>query len=271
MPSIRTWVPSVALAIISFAICGPSRAAPCGGEFNTWLAEFKREAATQGISQRAIASALDGVVDDPVTLTRDRSQRVFTQTFEQFSGRMISPDRLRKGPALLAQHAATFARIERQFGVPAPVLTAIWGLETDFGINQGKFSIIRSVATLAHDCRRPDKFRGELFDVLRIVDRGDMTPAELRGDWAGEIGQTQFLPSSYIKYGVDFDGDGRVNLRHSVPDVLASTANLLKTNGWKAGGDYHEGSANFDAMHEWNRALIYRKTIGYFADRLIGQ
>jgi membrane-bound lytic murein transglycosylase B len=101
------------------------------------------------------------VVDDPVTVTRDRSQRVFTQTFEQFSGRMISPDRLRKGPALLAQHAATFARIERQFGVPGAVLTAIWGLETDFGVNQGKFSIIRSVATLAHDCRRPDRFRGD--------------------------------------------------------------------------------------------------------------
>jgi membrane-bound lytic murein transglycosylase B len=91
------------------------------------------------------------------------------------------------------------------------------------------------------------------------------------GAYAGEIGQTQFLPSSYIKYGVDYDGNGHVDLRHSVPDVLASTANLLKTNGWRAGGDYHEGSANFDAMREWNRATIYRKTIGYFADRLVGQ
>ena len=268
MPSIRTWVPSVALAIISFAICGPSRAAPCGGEFNTWLAEFKREAATQDISQRAIASALDGVVDDPVTLTRDRSQRVFTQTFEQFSGRMISPDRLRKGPALLAQHAATFARIERQFGVPPPVLTAIWGLETDFGVNQGKFSIIRSVATLAHDCRRPDKFRAELLDTLRIVDRGDMSPAELRGDWAGEIGQTQFLPSSYLKYGVDFDGNGKRDLIHSSADALASTANYLKGYGWKRGEPWGEGTANFAVILEWNKAKVYARTIAAFADRL---
>ena len=264
----RCLISSVALAIISVAICGPSRAAPCGGEFNTWLAEFKREAATQGISQRAIASALDSVVDDPVTLTRDRSQRVFTQTFEQFSGRMISPDRLRKGPALLAQHAATFARIERQFGVPPPVLTAIWGLETDFGVNQGKFSIIRSVATLAHDCRRPDKFREELFDVLRIVDRGDMTPAELRGDWAGEIGQTQFLPSSYVQFAVDFDGNGKRDLVHSAPDALASTANYLKSKGWRRGEPWGEGTANFDVILEWNKARVYAKTIALFAERL---
>jgi lytic murein transglycosylase len=273
MQSIRTGFPSIALALIvlaliSIAICGPSRAAPCGGDFNAWLADFKAEAATQGISQRAIAAALDGVVDDPVTLTRDRSQRVFTQTFEQFSGRMISPDRLRKGPALLAQHAATFARIERQFGVPGPVLTAIWGLETDFGVNQGKFSIVRSVATLAHDCRRADKFRAELLDVLRIVDRGDMTPAELRGDWAGEIGQTQFLPSSYVQFAVDFDGNGKRDLIHSAPDALASTANYLKSKGWRRGEPWGEGTANFNVILEWNKARVYAKTIALFAERL---
>ncbi len=273
MQSIRTGFPSIALALIalaliSIAFCGPSRAASCGGDFNAWLADFKGEAAAQGISQRAIAAALDGVTDDPVTLTRDRSQRVFTQTFEQFSGRMISPDRLRKGPALLAQHAATFARIERQFGVPGPVLTAIWGLETDFGVNQGKFSIVRSVATLAHDCRRADKFRAELLDVLRIVDRGDMTPAELRGDWAGEIGQTQFLPSSYVQFAVDFDGNGKRDLIHSAPDALASTANYLKSKGWRRGEPWGEGTANFNVILEWNKARVYAKTIALFAERL---
>jgi lytic murein transglycosylase len=194
-------------------------------------------------------------------LSRDRRQGVFTQTFEQFSGRMISPDRMRKGTALLTRHAAMFERIERQFGVPGPVLVAIWGLETDFGVNQGKYSIIRSVATLAHDCRRPDKFRAELFDALRIVDRGDMTPAELHGDWAGEIGQTQFLPSSYLKYGVDFDGN-------SSADALASTANYLKGYGWHAGEPWGEGTANFNVILEWNKAKVYAKTIALYADRL---
>jgi lytic murein transglycosylase len=267
MKPIRVLWFSIASALL-VALAGPSRAAPCGGDFNTWLADFKREAASQGISQRTIGTALGGVTVDPAVLSRDRGQRVFSQTFEQFSGRMISPDRLRKGTALLARYAAVFARIERQFGVPGPVLTAIWGLETDFGVNQGRFSLIRSVATLAHDCRRPDKFRAELFDLLRIVDRGDMAPGELRGDWAGEIGQTQFLPSSYVKFALDFDGDGRRDLIHSAPDVLASTANFLKNYGWRRGEPWGEGTENFNALLEWNKARVYAKTIAAFAERL---
>lgn len=256
------------LTVFCLALAGPSRAASCGGDFDEWLAEFEREAAAQGISQHAIAASLDGVTPDPAVLSRDRGQRVFTQTFEQFSGRMISPDRMRKGTAMLARHAAMFDRIERQFGVPGAVITAIWGLETDFGVNQGKYSIIRSVATLAHDCRRPDKFRAELFDTLRIVDRGDMTPAELHGDWAGEIGQTQFLPSSYLKYGVDFDGNGKRDLIHSAPDALASTANYLKGYGWRRGEPWGEGTENFNVILEWNKAKVYAKTIAAYAERL---
>jgi lytic murein transglycosylase len=259
---------SLSTAVLWVALAGPLRAASCGGDFEAWLADLEREAAAQGISQRAIAASLDGVTPDPAVLSRDRRQGVFTQTFEQFSERMISPDRMRKGTALLARHAAMFDRIERQFGVPGPMLTAIWGLETDFGVNQGKYSIIRSVATLAHDCRRPDKFRAELFDALRIVDRGDMTPAELRGDWAGEIGQTQFLPSSYLKYGVDFDGNGKRDLIHSSADALASTANYLKGYGWRRGEPWGEGTANFNVILEWNKARVYAKTIAAFAERL---
>jgi lytic murein transglycosylase len=254
--------------LLSLGLAGPLAAAPCGGDFDTWLAEFQREAAAQGISERAIAAGLDGMTPDPQVISRDHRQGVFRQTFEEFSGRMISPDRMKKGTAHLQRQAALFDRIERQFGVPGPILVAIWGLETDFGVNQGKFSVIRSVLTLAHDCRRPDKFRAELFDALRIVDRGDMTPAELRGDWAGEIGQTQFLPSSYVKYGVDFDGNGKRDLIHSSADALASTANYLKGYGWRAGEPWGEGTANFNVIQEWNKAKVYAKTIALYADRL---
>src|SRR5258708_17654844 len=243
MRHIRTLSLLIGSAVFCLALAGPSRAAPCGGDCNTWLADFKREAATQGISQSAIGAALEGITVDPGVLSRGRGQRVFSQTFEQFSGRMISADRMRRGGALLARQAAIFARIERQFGVPGPVLTAIWGLETDYGVNQGRFSIIRSVATLAHDCRRTDKFRAELFDVLRIVDRGDMTPAELRGDWAGEIGQTQFLPSSYVKFAANFSGNGKRDLIHSAPDALASTPNYLNSYGWPRGDPWRDASA----------------------------
>jgi len=153
--------------------------------------------------------------------------------------------------------------------VPRQIIVAIWGLETDFGKgDMGRLPVFRVLSTMAHDCRRTDLFQRELLSALKIVQRGDLRLSDMVGAYAGELGQTQFLPSSYIKYGVDYDGDGRVDLRHSVPDVLASTANLLKTNGWRAGEPYGEGTANFEAMREWNRAVVYRKTIAYFADRL---
>ena len=132
-------------------------------------------------------------------------------------------------------------------------------------------SVVRSTATLGFDCRRTERFQGELIDALRIIDRGDMTVDAMKGDWAGEIGQTQFLPSSYMKYAVDFDGNGRRDLVNSVPDVLASTANLLKTAGWQRGAPFGEGTANFEAMREWNRSVVYRKTMHHFAERLQGR
>jgi lytic murein transglycosylase len=183
---------------------------------------------------------------------------------------MISRDRLVKGAKHMQQLTPVLQRMEQKFGVPAAVVVAIWGLETDYGVVQGKRSVVRSVATLAYDCRRTDKFQGELIDALRIIDHGDMTSAQMIGEWAGEIGQTQFLPSSYYKYAVDFDGDGRRDLVRSVPDVLASTANYLKSHGWQRGQGWGPGEPNFDVIKEWNKAEVYAKTIALFADRLDG-
>jgi lytic murein transglycosylase len=243
---------------------------PCGGDFAAWLEGVKQEAATQGISQRTIQSALAGVTYDPGIIARDHAQGVFHQSFEQFSGRMVPP-RLARGERLLQQDGAMFGRIEQQFGVPGAVLVAIWGLETDFGVNSGKFPTIRSLASLAYDCRRPEKFRGELLAALRIVDRGDMSPSEMRGAWAGEIGQTQFLPSSYLKYAVDYDGNGRRDLIHSAPDALASTANYLRGYGWQRGQPWGEGTANFQVLLQWNASQVYTRTVAYFAERLAGR
>ena len=232
------------------------------------------EAAAAGISQGVISEALGGgVSQDMAVLNFDRRQRgTFRKTFEQYVATRVGPGRIRNGRAMLQRQASLLSRIERQFGVPPQILVAIWGLETDFGSgDMGKLPVFRVLATMAHDCRRTELFQGELLAALKIVQRGDLGLNDMIGAYAGEIGQTQFLPSSYIKYGVDYDGNGHVDLRHSVPDVLASTANLLKTNGWKAGGAYDEGSANFEAMREWNHSEIYRKTIGYFADQLVGR
>ena len=265
-------------AILAASITGalliaatPGLAAQCNhkGGFNAFLADFKKEAAAQGISQRGLA-ALDGVTLDEAVLAADRRQKVFDQTFEQFSGRMISKSRLTIGERMMLTHASMLQRIEKQYGVPGAVLVAIWGLETDYGTVHGKRSVVRSVATLAYDCRRTERFHTELTSALRIVDRGDMATAQMIGEWDGEIGQTQFLPSSYDKYAVDFDGNGRRDLVGSVPDVLASTANYLKGHGWQRGQGWGPGQPNFDAIKAWNKAEVYAKTIALFAEKLNG-
>ncbi len=260
-------------SIVASLLATPSFAARCGGDFNTFVASISSEAQAAGISQSVIASALGGVTQDQAVLNFDRRQRgTFNKSFEQYVSTRVGPGRINTGRAMLTRHAALLSRIEQRFGVPPQILVAIWGLETDFGKgDMGRLPVFRVLATMAHDCRRTELFQGELLAALKIVQRGDLRLGDMIGAYAGEIGQTQFLPSSYIKYGVDFDGDGHVDLRHSVPDVLASTANLLHTSGFKMGAPYGEGSANFEAMREWNRATIYRKTIGYFADQLMGR
>jgi lytic murein transglycosylase len=255
-------------AILVSATAPAADAATCGsGNFDAWLTEFKKEAATKGISQNAITTGMNGVTLDQSVLSRDKSQQVFQQSFEQFSGRMVPP-RLLRGSNMMKQYGSVLVRIEQKYGVPGAVLVAIWGLETDFGVNTGKFQTVRSLATLAYDCRRGEMFRAELLDALRILDRGDLTPADMHGAWAGEIGQTQFMPSNYIKFAVDFDNNGRRDLLHSAPDVLASTANFLASYGWQRDKDWEPGSANFKVLLEWNKSEVYAKTVAYFADQL---
>ena len=259
---------TVAVSAVLTISAAPALAASCGtGSFATWLDEFKNDAAAKGISQSAVAAGLSGVTLDQAVLSRDRSQQVLNQGFDEFSGRMVPP-RLARGANMMKQYGSVLGRIEQSYGVPGEVLVAIWGLETDFGVNTGKFQTLRSLATLAYDCRRAETFRAELMDALRIVERGDLAPSEMRGAWAGEIGQTQFMPSSYLKYAVDFDGNGRRDLLHSAPDVLASTANYLASYGWQRGKDWEPGSANFAVIQQWNKSEVYARTIAYFARQL---
>src|SRR5580693_5981935 len=244
------------LAFVLLLLAAPALAAPCGGDFNAFLAAIARDAQGQGVSRAVIDQAFAGLTPDPAVLAFDRRQ----------SGMFHAKK-------LMQVHAVLLGRIEQQFGVPAPVIVAVWTLESDNGTgDMGKLPVIRTVATLAHDCRRTELFQRELIAALQIVQRGDLPLRDLIGAYAGEIGQTQFLPSSYIKYGVDYDGNGHIDLRHSVPDVLASTANLLKTNGWRAGAPFTAGTPNFGvAMREWNHSEVYRKTIVLMAQRLGGE
>jgi lytic murein transglycosylase len=259
--------------LATLTVASPAFAARCGGDFNSLLASKSADAQAAGISQGVVSAAFSGLTEDSAVLNFDRRQRyTFNKSFEQYVSTRVGAGRINGGRAMLQRNAALFSSIEARYGVPRQILVAIWGLETDFGKgDMGKLPVIRTLATLAHDCRRSELFQGELLAALKIIQRGDLPLRDMIGAYAGEIGQTQFLPSSYIKYGVDFDGNGHVDLRHSVPDVLASTANLLHTNGFKMGAPYGEGTANFEAMREWNHATIYRKTIAYFADQLVGR
>ena len=258
---------------LSCLLCGgPLLAATCRDPagFDAFLGEIKREAAAQGVSGPAL-SALDGLTYDPTIIAKDHGQKVFRQSFEEFSGRMVNSYRLRKGTQLMKQYASVFSRIESTYGVPAPIIVAIWGLETDFGAVNGDTPTLRALATLAFDCRRTDRFQAELIDALKLIQRGDLTPSTMRGAWAGEIGQTQFMPSSYLKYAVDFDGNGRRDLISNTPDVLASTANYLKGYGWQRGAGWSPDEPNFAVIKEWNKAEVYAKTIALFATKLAAE
>ena len=225
------------IVVAALVAAGPALAAEnCQkADFNGWVKGVAQEAAAQKVSQSAIQQGLAAVRFDPSVVKKDRSQGVFSQTFLQFSDRMVEQYRVKQAPGYIKKYGDTFARIEKQFGVPAEVIVAFWALETDFGQVMGDDETLVSLATLAYDCRRPDLFRPQLIDALKIIDRGDLTVPEMRGPWAGEMGQFQFLASHYLEYGVDFDGDGKVKLRKSTPDALASAANLLAKHGWRRG------------------------------------
>src|SRR5471032_1599214 len=227
----------LAVIVLGAVWAGQAMAAACQntGNYERWLETFKKDAAAAGISPKVIAEASPHMTFDPAIIKRDHGQQVFSQTFLQFSDRMVGGPRIPNGQAKIKEHAALFAKIEKQYGVPAPVLVAFWGLESDFGGNFGNYKILSAIATLAYDCRRPDFFRTQLFDALRIIERGDQRVDEMIGDWAGEFGGMQFTASDYLKNAVDFDGDGRRDLSNSIPDTLASAANFLVSLGWQRG------------------------------------
>jgi len=220
-----------------------SRAASChnGASFERFLAELKQQAAAAGVSQRALVEASPYLIYDQGIVNRDRGQRVFGQIFTQFAGRMAAPFRMQEGQARIRANAAAFARADKEFGVPPAVIAAFWGLESDFGANMGNLPVLPSLVSLAYDCRRSERFQNETIAALKVIDRGDLAPDEMIGSWAGELGQTQFLPTHYVTYAVDYDGDGRRNLLRSAPDVIGSTANYISTGlKWRRGEPWLE-------------------------------
>lgn len=206
------------------------------GSFSQWKNEFRRNVVAAGIKPRTIARTYDRATFQPNIIKRDRRQSFFSLTFAEFSKRLVSAHRLKTGARKLKQRAAQFRRAEKTHGVPGAVITAFWALESDFGAGTSKQSdVFNSLATLAYDCRRPELFREQLIAAMKILDRGYLTLDRMTGSWAGELGQTQFLPSHYLEFAVDADGDGRRDMIRSDADIIQSTAAFIKHLGWKRG------------------------------------
>lgn len=211
------------------------------GNFSEWKRQFRQQVVASGVSAQVIRAAYDPVQFDPGIIRRDRRQSFFSLSFVDFSKRLVSGHRLKAGARKLRQRADLFQRAEREFGVPGAVITAFWALESDFGAGITKQSLIfNSLATLAFDCRRPEMFQKELIAALKIVDRGYLPLSRMTGSWAGELGQTQFLPSHYLNHALDADRDGERNMITSDADIIFSTANYIKHLGWRAGEPWLE-------------------------------
>ncbi|PHP27476.1 lytic murein transglycosylase [Limimaricola cinnabarinus] len=206
---------------------------PCGGDFGSWIEGVKAEAAAMGQAPATIDAFFSSVRTDPAVLRADRAQGVFQRDFVDFSRRLISQNRIDNGRANAERYDATFDRIEADYGVPRGVLLAFWAFETDYGAVQGDFNTVNALATLAHDCRRPELFRPQLLAAIELYAQGGIEPASTTGAWAGEIGQVQMLPEDILVNGVDGDGDGRVDLKNSPRDALLSGGKMLSHLGWR--------------------------------------
>ncbi len=262
---------SLALCIGAIALLATSpaaEAAKCGNTsagFNKWVEATKKEAARKGFSQRTINATLGNVSYRKNTIRLDRNQSSFRLSLKQFMQKRGANAIVSKGKRLKKQNAKLFAAIERQYGVPPGVILAIWGMETGFGGFIGKEDTISALATLAYDCRRSAFFTKELYAAMTIIQKGQLTRQQMRGAAHGELGHTQFLPSSYVRFAVDGDRNGRADLLRSRTDALMSTANYLRGYGWRRGAGYQPGQANFRVIQAWNAAGVYQKAIAIIA------
>lgn len=250
-----------------------ANAASCGNTsagFENWVREFKQEAQGQGISPSVLDRAFADIHYNQPTIRADRGQKSFKLSFEEFLQKRGASSIIAQAKSKKAANRALLARIEQRYGVPPGMVLAIWGMETGFGGFTGNQPTLSALATLAYDCRRSAMFTEQLYAALKLVSEGYLSPSA-RGAAHGEIGQTQFMPKNVVLYGVDADGDGKVDLIGSRADALASAANLLKGHGWRPGAGYQPGEPNFAAIGGWNDSSVYQQALAYMAKRIDGE
>lgn len=256
--------------IVAASVClaGPALSAQCGNTgsgFEAWKAAFAKEAKREGVKKRGL-QALAQARYATRTIAADRNQKSFKYSLEKFMKVRGATTIVAQGRKRKARNADFYASLERKYGVPAGVLIAIHGMETGFGGFMGDSAVVSAIVTLTYDCRRSDFFRPHAIGALKLVDRGSITGAT-KGAKHGELGHTQFLPGNALTYGVDANGDGRVDL-YNLADAMASTANYLRKKGWKPGKGYQPGEPNFAVIKEWNAAGVYQKAIAIMGAKI---
>jgi membrane-bound lytic murein transglycosylase B len=279
--------------LLTAAVLSTTAGAP--GSFQSFLADMRAQARRAGIAPATLDRAFAGLHPNQKVLDRDNHQPEFTLTWAKYRAMLITDQRIASGRAAYQQNRALFGRVRDVYGVDPGVILGIWGLESSFGTGMGDFHVIEALATLAWEGRRASFFRGELMAALHILDHGDVTPARMMGSYAGAMGQPQFMPSSYLRYAVDFEGSGKRDIWTSKPDVLASIANYLKQSGWHTGEPWGEqvsgrqpGTAgklvqpdgpggesfvvfgNFNAIRRYNPSDYYALAVGLLGDAAAG-
>ena len=279
-------------SIASGGLPADLRPVPNSG-YDRWVASFKPRAEGQGISQSTISAAFRNTGYLPGVVSRDRNQVEFRRTLEDYLAIAASDERVEKGRAAFARYQGTLRQLESQYGVDAEIITAIWGLESFYGERRGQVPVISATSTLAYDGRRGSFFEKQLVAALKILQNGDITPARMTGSWAGAMGHTQFIPTSYLAFAVDFTGDGRRDIWSDDPsDALASAAAYLQRNGWtrgrnwgaevvngspggsviqpQPGGPRFAVTSNFGVIKRYNNSDSYAIGVGHLADRIAG-
>ena len=255
---------ALAVVVMVATLGAEANAAQCGngpGGFEAWKEQFAGEARAKGVGSTAIDALMQAHYAS-ATIAADRGQRSFGLSLEQFMAKRGSATIVARGRSLKQSQAAMFASIQQRYGVPPGPLIAIWGMESGFGSQRGNQNMLSSIATLAYDCRRPEFFTEQLYAALKLIDRGSLS-GSTRGSMHGEIGQTQFMPKNVLAYGT-----GNLDV---AANALASTANFLRANGWRAGAGYQPGEPNFAAIEAWNAAGVYQKAIAIMGRQIDGQ
>jgi membrane-bound lytic murein transglycosylase B len=256
--------------LLALSLPGPALALSCsdtGGNYEGWKSEMAQVAAANGVGQRGI-DALMGTRYSQSTINADRNQRSFRYSLDKFMEVRGAETIIAQGKRRLERNPEFYASLERAYGVSPGVIIAIHGMETAFGNFMGDSNVVSAIATLTYDCRRSDFFMPHLIGALKLVDLGEISPNTV-GAKHGELGHTQFLPGNALRYGIDGDGDGRVDFTN-VADALASTANFLAQKGWQPGAGYQEGEPNFAVIEQWNAATVYQQAIAIMGAAIEG-